>query len=66
MNIVDALKPIAKDLPVTGGAKGYEPIAKLQQDLGDITSHIYRETGAYIEALHENICSIVNAKRVDK
>jgi hypothetical protein len=66
MNIVDALKPIAKDLPVTGGAKGYEPIAKLQQDLGDITSHIYRETGAYIEALHENVCSIVNAKRVDK
>ncbi len=61
-NIVEVLKPIAQQLPSIGGARGYEPVARLQQDLGDIFSHMYRETGVYTEALHESICSIVNAE----
>jgi hypothetical protein len=65
-NIVEALKPIAQQLPSTGGARGYEPIARLQPDLGDIFSHMYRETGIYTEALHENVCSIVNAENPSK
>jgi hypothetical protein len=65
-NIVEALKPIAQQLPSTGGARGYEPVARLQQDLGDIFSHIYRETGVYVEELHKNVCSIVNAENPTK
>jgi len=65
-NSVEALKPIAQQLPSTGGVRGYKPIARLQQDLGDIFSHMYRETGVYTEALHENVCSIVNAENPSK
>lgn len=65
-NIVEALKPVAQQLPSTGGVKDYESVARLQQGLGDIFSFMYRETGIYMEALDKNICSIINTENPDK
>ena len=62
--ISEALQPVASQLPATGAARDFEPIARLQQDLGPIFTHIYRETGVYLEAVQDNICTIVNDPKV--
>jgi len=59
--IAEALTPIAKGLPATGAARDFEPVARLQGDLSPIFTHIYRETGAYLEALQVQICTAANA-----
>ena len=59
--ITETLQPIAKELPTTGGQKDFQPVARLQQDLGPIFSHMYRETGVYMEAVHGEICTVVNS-----
>lgn len=58
--ITEALKPVADRLPATGGERGFEPIARLQQDVSPILSHIYRETGVYLESVQDAICTMVN------
>ena len=58
--IAEVLKPVADALPNTGGQRHFAPIARLQQDLSPIFTHIYRETGIYMMKLQGEICSIVN------
>lgn len=59
--IAEALQPVAKSLPDTGGQRDFEPIARLQGQLSPIFTHIYRETGVYMEAVQSSICTVVNA-----
>ena len=59
--IAEVLKPAAQALPRTGGSQQYKAVAQLQQDLSPIFTHIYRETGVYMEALEAEICTLVNA-----
>jgi hypothetical protein len=59
--IAEALEPVATRLPETGAQRDFKPIARLQQDVSPILTHMYRETGVYLEAVQASICSIVNA-----
>lgn len=59
--IAEALQPIAKKLPDNSAQRQFTPIAQLQTDLGPIFTHIYRETGIYMEAVQASICTQVNA-----
>ena len=58
--IAEALRPVADKLPSSGGHRDFQPITKLQQGVSPIFALIHRETGVYLEAIHERICSIVN------
>lgn len=60
-HIAEKLAPIAARLPTTGAQEEFQPIAKLQQNVSPILTQIYRETGAYLEALQTSICAKVNA-----
>ena len=60
--IAEALRPVAEGLPTTGGEQ-FKPIARLQEDLSPIFTHMYRETGIYLEALRARICTTVNSDR---
>jgi hypothetical protein len=59
--MAEALRPVAQRLPATGAQEDFAPVARLQQDLGPILTHIYRETGVYLEAVQARICTAVNA-----
>jgi len=59
--IAEALEPAAKRLPATGGSREFAAVSRLQGDLSPIFTHIYRETGAYMEAIQARICTVVNA-----
>lgn len=64
--IAEALQPVAKSLPTTGGQRDFEQIARLQGQLSPIFTHIYRETGVYMEAVQSSICTIVNTPEPPK
>jgi hypothetical protein len=58
--IAEALRPTAESLPNSGAQENFQPVARLQQDLSPIFTHIYRETGVYLEALQDRICAMAN------
>jgi hypothetical protein len=58
--IAEALRPVAERLPATGGQEEFKPVARLQEGLSPIFTHMYRETGVYLEAVQSRICTIVN------
>ena len=58
--MAEALRPVAERLPATGAQADFAPVAKLQQEVSPILTHIYRETGVYLEAVQSKICSIIN------
>lgn len=60
-SLIDALKPIAKKLPTTNGSQEYKAITDTHRNVSDITTQIFRETGIYMDVLHNNICTIVNS-----
>ena len=59
--IAEALQPLAKELPDNSAQRQFEPIARSQTNLSPIFTHMYRETGAYMEAVQGSICTQVNA-----
>ena len=59
--IAEALEPIAKKLPDNSKQRQFEAVARLQTDLSPILTHIYRETGVYLEAVQASVCTMVNA-----
>ena len=59
--IAEALKPIADKLPETGGDRNFQPIARLQNNLSQVFTKIYQETGVYLEEVQAKICTAVNA-----
>lgn len=59
--VAEALRPLASSLPKAGGKEEYRPIAILQEQLSDIFSFMYRETGVYLEAVQSAICTKVNS-----
>lgn len=59
--MVEALQPIAKKLPDNSAQRQFAPVARLQTGLSPIFTHIYRETGVYMEAVQASICTQVNA-----
>jgi len=61
--VAEALRPIAAGLPRTGATQEYQPVAKLQEQLGDIFTFMYRETGIYMESLQDAICMRVNGDK---
>jgi hypothetical protein len=58
--MAEQLKPVADKLPTKPGDPNFTPVAVLYGDLGPILTFIYRETGVYMEALQEKICTRVN------
>ena len=60
-HIAEVLKPVAQSLPRTGGNRDFVPFARTQQDTSAIFTFMYRETGVYVEALNNEICTLVNA-----
>jgi hypothetical protein len=61
--IAEALRPIAETLPNSGAQQDFLPLAHLQQDVSPIFTQIYRETGVYLEALQDRICTMVNGPK---
>lgn len=60
--IVEVLKPIAERLPKDDGSNDLPAVANIQNDLSKIFSHIYEETGVYMEILHQEIATIINGE----
>lgn len=61
--VVQALRSVAAGLPKTGEQQEYKPIAILQEQLSDIFTFMYRETGVYLEAVQSAICTRVNSDK---
>lgn len=59
--VAEALRPLASSLPKAGAKEEYRPIAVLQEQLSDIFTFMYRETGVYLEAVQSAICTKVNS-----
>lgn len=58
--VAEALRPLASSLPKSGAKEEYRPIAVLQEQLSDVFTFMYRETGVYLEAVQSAICTKVN------
>lgn len=58
--VAEALRPIAATLPNSGSDQQFRSVAVLQEQVSPILNTIYRETGAYLEAVQANICSRIN------
>ena len=61
--VAEALRPIAASRPKTGAQQEYRSVAVLQEQLSAIFSHIYRENGAYLEAVQSAVCTRVNGDK---
>lgn len=61
--VAEALRTLAAGLPKSDAQQEYRPIAVLQEQLSDVFTFIYRETGVYLEAVQGNICSRVNSDK---
>lgn len=59
--VAEALRPLASDLPKAGAQEEYRSMAVLQEQLSDIFSFMYRESGIYLEAVQSAICTRVNS-----
>jgi hypothetical protein len=59
--VAEALRALAADLPSTGADNDYQPISVLQEQLSDILTFMYRETGVYLDAVQSAICTQVNS-----
>ncbi len=58
--VAEALEPIARELPATGGSEDFAPVARLQEGFGAITAFMHRARGAYLTSLYDQICTLVN------
>jgi len=61
--IAEALRPIAASLPTAGAEQQFKSVAVLQEQISPILNTIYRETGVYMEAVQDNICTRVNGDK---
>lgn len=61
--VAEALKPVASALPKSNGKEYFPMVAQLQENLGPIFTHIYRETGVYMEHMKRAVCTRVNAEQ---
>lgn len=61
--IAAALRPLAAQLPKTGAQQEYRSVAVLQEQISDIFTFMYQETGIYLEAVQSAICTRVNSDR---
>ncbi|KAF1720185.1 hypothetical protein [Pseudoxanthomonas wuyuanensis] len=59
--VAEVLRVLAAQSPGTGAEQEYQPISILQEQLSDILTFMYRETGVYLEAVQDAICSRVNS-----
>lgn len=59
--ITELLQPIADALPAGGGHPDFQPIVTLMPQVGDILAHMYRDTGVYLAAVQDEICTRANA-----
>jgi len=59
--VAEAMKPVAANLTNDTSRTQFESVARLQSQLSPIFSHIYQETGVYMEAVQASICTQVNA-----
>jgi hypothetical protein len=59
--ITELLQPIADGLPTGGGHPDFQPIVKIVPQVGDILAKIYRDTGEYLAAVQQEICTQANA-----
>lgn len=59
--VAEALRSLAAQLPNTGAEQEHQPISILQEQLSDILTFMYRETGVYLEGVQNAICTRVNS-----
>ena len=59
--VAESLRLLAQDVPKTGAPQPYQPVAVLQEQLSDIFTFMYRENGAYLNAVQNAICTRVNS-----
>jgi hypothetical protein len=59
--VAEALRLLAADLPGIRTDQEYQSISVLQEQLSDILTFMYRETGVYLEAVQGAICTRVNS-----
>lgn len=59
--VAAAMRPIAAGLPNDVARAQFESVARLQSQVSPILTHIYRETGVYMEGVHAAICTMVNS-----
>jgi len=64
--IAEPLRPVAEQLPLSGAQADFVPVARLQQNVSPILTHIYRETGVFLESLQEKICTAINAPKPEQ
>ena len=58
--VAEALRLLAATLPTAGSKQEFRSVAILQEQLGPVFAHIYRETGVYLEAVRSGVCTRVN------
>ena len=59
--VAEALRARSAGLPKAGANEEYRTVAVLQEQLSDIFTFMYRETGVYLEAVQSAICTRVNS-----
>lgn len=59
--VAAALRARSAGLPKAGANEEYRTVAVLQEQLSDILTFMYRETGVYLEAVQSAICTRVNS-----
>ena len=59
--VAEALLPLAATLPSTDGATDYQPVAKLQRQLSEVFSFMYRGTGDYLQSVQSSVCTRLNS-----
>lgn len=61
--VAETLRPLAARLPKGGAQQEYRSVTVLQEQLSDVFTFMYRETGVYLEAVQSSICSRVNSDK---
>jgi len=59
--IAEELQPVALALPEADGRQPFQPIASLQDQVSPILNLMYRESGIYLESVHQAICTRINS-----
>lgn len=59
--MAESLQPTAQALPNDSNQRQFKSIARLQSQLSPLFTHMYRETGVYMEAVQSRVCTIVNS-----
>jgi hypothetical protein len=61
--IAERFRASAGELPDAGSSTDFAPIVELQEGLSPLLNHIYQGTAEYMEAVQDEICTLVNSEQ---